>query len=73
MTLTPIAERLALEVCRGWVSNTCEAHVLIDCATAVASARLKYNLSRDNILQSINFVLNIEVERIIIDAERTLV
>ena len=71
--LAPIAERLAVEVCRGWVSNTRESHVLTVCATAVASAMLKYNLSRDNIWQSINSVLNIEVECIIIDAKRSLV
>ena len=71
--LAPIAERLAAEVCRGWVSNTCKTYVLTVCATAVASAMLKYNLSRDNIWQSINSVLNIEVECIIIDAKRSLV
>ena len=71
--LAPIAERFAVEVCRGWVSNTRESHVLTVCATAVTGAMLKYNLSRDNIWQSINSVLNIEVECIIIDAKRSLV
>ena len=50
VTLTPIAERLAVELslpvfttlnCRGWVSNTqpsaCGANVLAHCATAVVS------------------------------------
>ena len=49
MTLTTIAERLALElslpvltthICRGWDSNTqpsaCQTNVLTDCATAAA-------------------------------------
>ena len=55
MTLTPVAERLAVElslpvwttwVCRGWELSACEANALTDCATAAVKFHLKSEFSK---------------------------